>query len=110
MNFQWTTQYRLLGIGFDVDLANVPKLNYDKKLVKIKNIINQWTKRHTTSIGRISLIKSLLKSQIIHLFISLPTPPNINDLNNLLYYVYNLYIHNHTLSQVPQRPFIFQFM
>ena len=87
MNFQWTTQFRLLGIDFDVDLANVPKLNYDKKLVKIKNIINQWTKRHTTPIGRISLIKSLLISQMNHLFISLPTPPNkfINDLNNILY-------------------------
>ncbi|XP_078335420.1 uncharacterized protein LOC144626204 [Crassostrea virginica] len=54
---------------------------------KIKNIINQWTKRHTTPIGRISLIKSLLISQMNHLFISLPTPPNkfINDLNNILY-------------------------
>ena len=38
MNFQWTTQFRLIGIDFDV--ANVPKLNYDKKLVEIKNIIN----------------------------------------------------------------------
>ena len=54
MNFQWTTQFRFLGIVFYVALATVPKLNYDKKLVKIKNIINQWTIKHTTLIGRIS--------------------------------------------------------
>lgn len=74
MNFHWTTQFKLLGIQFDVDQANILKLNYDKKLVKIKEIINQWNKRHTTPIGRITLIKSLIISQMNHLFISLPTP------------------------------------
>lgn len=87
MNFHWTTQFKLLGIQFDVDLANIPKLNYDKKLVKIKEIINQWNKRHTTPIGRITLIKSLIISQMNHLFISLPTPSNkfIKDLNEILF-------------------------
>ena len=32
MNFQWTTQFKLLGIHFDVDLNNIPKLNYDQKI------------------------------------------------------------------------------
>lgn len=87
MNFHWTTQFKLLGIQFDVDLANIPKLNYDKKLVKIKEIINQWNKRHTTPIGRITLIKSLIISQMNHLFISLPTPSSkfIKDLNEILF-------------------------
>lgn len=70
MNFYWTTQSKLLGIQFDVGLANIPKLNYNKKLVKIKEIINQWNKRHTTPIGRITLIKSLIISQMNLLFIS----------------------------------------
>lgn len=84
MNFHWTTQFKLLGIQFDVDQANILKLNYDKKLVKIKEIINQWNKRHTTPIGRITLIKSLIISQMNHLFISLPTPSSkvIKDLKN----------------------------
>lgn len=85
MNFHWTTQFKLLGIQFDVDLANIPKLNYDKKLVKIKEIINQWNKGHTTPIGRITLIKSLIISQMNHLFISLSTPSSkfIKDLNEI---------------------------
>lgn len=87
MNFHWTTQFKLLGIQFDVDLANITKLNYDKKLVKIKEIINQWNKRHTTPIGRITLIKSLIISQMNHSFISLPTPSSkfVKDLNEILF-------------------------
>ena len=87
MNFQWLHTFKLLGINFDVDLANIPKLNYDKKLVKIKHIINQWSKRHTTPLGRITLIKSLLISQFNHLFISLPSPSNtfIKNLNEILF-------------------------
>jgi hypothetical protein len=76
MNFQWLNKFKLLGIDFDVDLTNIPKLNYDKKLVKIKHIISQWDKRHLTPIGRITLIKFLLISQLNHLFISLPSPSN----------------------------------
>ena len=44
MNFQWTTQFKILGVYLDVDLTKVPALNYDKKLVKIKNIILQLSK------------------------------------------------------------------
>ena len=87
MNFQWTTQFKVLGIYFDVDLSKVPKLNYDKKLVKIKNIILQWSKRRTTPLGRISLIKSLLIAQLNHLFIALPSPSEnfVKNLNSVLF-------------------------
>lgn len=87
MNFQWTSTFKLLGIYFDVDLTNIPKLNYDKKLVKIKHIINQWSKRRLTPLGRITLIKSLLIAQLNHLFISLPSPSNtfMKNLNETLF-------------------------
>ena len=87
LKFQWTTNFKLLGIYYDVDLAKITKLNYDKKLVKIKTIIEQWKKRNLTPIGRITLIKSLLISQLNHLFITLPNPPVsvIKDLNKLIF-------------------------
>lgn len=74
INLQWTTTFKLLGIHFDVDLTKILKMNYDKKLVKIKNTIKYWEKRIITPLGKITLIKSLLISQLNHLFISLPTP------------------------------------
>lgn len=53
-----------------------------------KKEINQWNKRHTTPIGRITLIKSLIISQMNHLFVSLslPSPSSkfIKDLNEIL--------------------------
>ena len=41
MNFQWTVQFKILDVYLDVVLTKGPELNYDKKLVKIKNIILQ---------------------------------------------------------------------
>lgn len=60
INLQWTTTFKLLGIHFDVDLTKILKMNYDKKLVKIKNTIKYWEKRIITPLGKITLIKSLL--------------------------------------------------
>ena len=34
INFNWTTRFKLMGIYYDVDLNEILKLNYDKKLVK----------------------------------------------------------------------------
>lgn len=41
MYFKWTTQFKLLGIYYDVDLYKIVKLKYDKKLVRIKFVIEQ---------------------------------------------------------------------
>ena len=99
---KWTTTFKLLGIFFDVDLTNIPKINYVKKLVKIKNIINHWKKR---LLGRISIIKSLLISQLNHLFISLPMP-SVNYLKNLIeilfHYLWNIKVDRIKRKQITQ--------
>lgn len=58
-----------------------------KKLVKIKNTIKYWEKRIITPLGKITLIKSLLISQLNHLFISLPTPSSnfLKQLKEILF-------------------------
>ena len=87
-NLQWgITKFDYLGIEFDVDLHKIVRMNYDKKLVKIKAIIESWKKRVLTPIGKITVIKTLLTSQLNHLFISLPNPNEdfIKKINTLLY-------------------------
>jgi len=81
------TSFNLPGIEFDVDLHKIVTLNYDKKLTKIKRILENWSKRLLTPIGKITVIKTLLISQLNHLFISLPNPDNnyILKLNKILY-------------------------
>lgn len=83
----WTTNFKLLGIQYDVDLSKIIRMNYDKKLVKIKSTVEQWKKRNLTPIGKVTLIKSLIISQLNHLSISLPTPEIsfLTNLNNILF-------------------------
>ena len=85
---QWgNTKFNYLGIEYDVDLNNIIKLNYDKKLVKIKNIVKSWRRRILTPLGKITVIKTLLTSQLNHLFMSIPNPNElfIKKLNTLLF-------------------------
>jgi hypothetical protein len=43
------------------------KLNYDEKKVKIKNIIQSWSKRSLTLFGKVTIIKSLIVPQLTYL-------------------------------------------
>ena len=87
-NLRWGDKtFTLLGIDFHVDLHLIPKMNFDKKLVKLKEMIKTWSCRSLTPLGRITIIKSLLISQFNHLFISLPNPSEkfIKTLNQELF-------------------------
>ena len=88
LNLQWgANKFTVLGIDFCVDLHQIPKTNFDKKLIKLKSVINDWKKRNLTPVGRIHVIKSLIISQFNHLFIALPNPSDnfIKNLNTLLF-------------------------
>ena len=85
---QWgITRFNLLGIDFDVNLHIIPKINFDKKLVKLKLIINNWKRRNLTPIRRNTIFKTLIISQINHLLIALPNPDEkfLKELNNLMF-------------------------
>ena len=95
-NLNWgKTKFSLLGIDFEVDLTTMGKMNFNKKLSKIRSIITQWNKRDLTPIGRICIIKSLVISQLNHLFISLPNPCE-NILNELHKIIFNFLWNNGT--------------
>ena len=45
LDLQWgSNTFTVLGIDFSVDLHQIPKMNFDKKLIKLKAIINDWKK------------------------------------------------------------------
>lgn len=88
LNLQWgKNNFTFLGIDFSVDLDMIPKMNFDKKIVKLKAIITSWKRRNLTPIGKIHIIKSLLISQLNYLFITLPNPSEkyISQLNSIIY-------------------------
>ena len=82
----WVTTFISLGITYDVlDMGNITKLIIDQKLPQILQMIQCWSSRNLTPIGRITVCKSLLISKITHIFISLPTPSKetLEKLENL---------------------------
>lgn len=87
-NLHWgNSSFNLLGVEFNVDLQKIIRMNYDKKLVKLKHILSKWKRRKLTPLGKITVIKTLLISQFNHLFIALPNPNDefISNLNSILF-------------------------
>ena len=64
----------ILGINIGSDLKNITEQNMDIKMPKIKNEIEQWKRRSLTPVGRINVVKALLLSRLVHLFMALPNP------------------------------------
>ena len=73
----WTSEFRLLGVDFDNDLAKMD-LNFRTKLDEIKKLYNNWLYRHLSPIGRITVIKSMALSKLSHVVLVCPhIAPNI---------------------------------
>ena len=71
-----------LGVWFATDRNVMLRSNYDERIGKIKNVIDIWQFRRLTLLGKmqekITLIKSLLVSQLIYILIPLPTYTTAN--------------------------------
>ena len=75
-----------LGVWFATDRNVMLRSNYDERIGKIKNVIETWQFRRLTLLGKITLIKSLLVSQLIYILTPLPTYTNaLQTVNKLLF-------------------------
>ena len=50
--------FKILGVVFSPDVRNIWDLNTNDILNKVVNILNNWSKRKLTLLGRITIIKS----------------------------------------------------
>ena len=57
-----------------------------EKIIKLESILNSWSARRLTLLGKITIIKSLPVSQIVYLLSALPAPQGILQKINLLLY------------------------
>ena len=69
------------------ELKNITNFNIGRKITDIQNELNQWSKRDLTPFGKVTVIKTLIISKIVHLLLSLPSPSCklIKDINQMLY-------------------------
>ena len=51
-------------------------------MLEIQRLLTRWKKRDLTIVGKITIIKSLALSKLVHLLIALPDPPK-NVLQNI---------------------------
>ena len=84
-NIAWPEQYVLaLGVAFAHDSTTSFKINFEEKLVTLRNILNQWTARKLTYIGSICIVKTLAISKLVYNTSVLKVPANfaekVNDI------------------------------
>ena len=66
--------------------------NFSDKFSEIRALYKVWLKRQITPLGRVAVLKSLILSKIIHLWMLLPNPPDnlVNELQKTVFqFVWN---------------------
>jgi len=75
MPLQWSRNFELLGIKFMVDnMEDIVRENLEEKLVQVQKLINGYKRRNLTIMGKITVVKCLAISKLIHVLSVLPAP------------------------------------
>ena len=79
-NISWPEKYVIaIGVAFAYDPSVNCKITFEEKLGVLKKILNQWTTRNLTLMGRICIIKTLTISKLVYNTSVLTTPPNFTS-------------------------------
>ena len=77
---------KALGVWFSTLKGEAIKLNFEERKENINNTIENWHFRRLTLLGKISVIKSLLASQLVYILTPLPSNfKALEEINKLLY-------------------------
>lgn len=74
-NLAWVFNepFDILGITFFVETQQIVEYNYRMKLEEVRKLLDSWSWRLLSIIGKIQVIKSLAISKFVHLLKTLPT-------------------------------------
>ena len=76
------SQFKILGVWFTQDLKDFEFFYYNEMFFEVKALFNIWSKRLITPLGRVAILKYLILSKLVHLWILLLDPPD-DFVNNL---------------------------
>ena len=88
LKFEWSPKtFTVLGIEFTINLKDITDNNIKKAMEIVKNTMHQWQSRFLTPFGKITVIKAILMSKLVHIIIPLPNPSNkiITDIQSLFF-------------------------
>ena len=74
LNWNNKKKFTLLGITYDLNKQDITEENFIKARKKIDNLLANWTLRTLTLKGKVTIVKSLALSQLVHLLMVLPAP------------------------------------
>ena len=86
------SELRILGIVFNKSNRNLTSSNVAAIIPNIVKVVAQWRRRNLTLAGKVTIVKSLLISKLVHILTALPNPCKeiIKKLNNILFrFVWN---------------------
>ena len=93
LNMEWNPpKFKILGIWFTTDMKQCEVINFQETFSEIKALYKLWRKRQITPLGRVAILKSLILSKIVYLWILLPNPPDklVDALQKTMYeFVWN---------------------
>lgn len=77
MEITWQSEgkFTLLGIHYNLDQDDFLMNNYESKIKEFERTLHAWISRKLTIFGKVCIIKSLALPKMVHLFSSLPDPP-----------------------------------
>ena len=86
-DFKWPKKkVKALGVWLSTDPNIIISLNYKEKIEKIRSILGCWNFRRLTLLGKITVLKSLVTSQLVYIFSSLQTNHEaIKEINTMFY-------------------------
>ncbi len=80
-------RFKLLGIWFELAKVDKTICNFYDKIKTIKSLLNTWTYRELTYIGRITVIKTLALPILVQVLTVLPNPPDtvLKEIQNIFF-------------------------
>ena len=77
---------KALGVWLSTDLILVAKLNYEDKIKNLKASLGSWELRRLSLLGKITVLKSLIVSQLVYVLSPLSIDQKaIQEINSLCY-------------------------
>jgi hypothetical protein len=86
LGIKWVKHVHALGIYFSYDTDSVVQKNVMDRAKELKKILDMWSQRDLSIIGKIAILKSLAMSKVLYQCGVLEIPPDFIDLINTLSY------------------------
>ena len=85
--FKWQQiKIKALGVWLSIDPEETANLNFQEKTEKVLNLLRNWQYRRLSLLGKITILKSLIASQLVHILSPLQTNDQaIRKINNAFY-------------------------